>query len=276
MKKHIIFCLIFILIFSLGYFSRMTQVALQKQRQDRIVQHQRYISNVIVDNEKQSKKDDLVCKPVVPMDFSKYDLNDMDAINKIAEDFRKKYGKYGWEDIVSVKFYNDCDMAVKDFMNFLEFYDEFIDTHLVDFSYNTKHLINYPREKDQAYMINMARLLSRSYYKYGLNVYYSEWVFGIDISYSYMYEKFGAYLPSDWKAYLYALMPYDNSIDAYPGLFSVSKDEVQDFLKSLEDFKKKYPDFKYTEKLDGIIAYLNVSLKMYPKTKFYSYYTGVK
>ena len=181
------------------------------------------------------------------IDFSKFDVNDLDAARKATKYYQKVYkNKRGTKE------------ADEDYDKFWDFIIKFGSAQNEKISLQTELIDNSIQKQTEVY--------SEKYYKYGLAAQFDEGEFMLVPSRAYLYENFAPYLSKPYQE----LLKF-NASDAriiYDARYTISKSELENYLKFYEQLAQKYPEFSKKYDILGIINYYKEAIKHYPNIIF--------
>ena len=194
-----------------------------------------------------------------PIDYSMFDINDINAANQAVACYQLKYDqKRGTKE------------ADAEYAKFSDFYFNFENQQYQQSdvsSMSVEDVIGeqkYIEEKLKNPRLKVAiKKLTDNYYPYGLIVQYDESAFMLVTSNKYLYENFSEYLSEPQREFLKFYIQFDERI-IYDGHYIVPKSVLENNLKFYKDFKSKYPEFSKEHDIDKIIEYEIDAIKKYP------------
>ena len=169
-----------------------------------------------------------------PIDYSMFDINDINAANQAVACYQLKYDqKRGTKD------------ADDEYNKFRDFYWDFSRQHA------------YLSEGD-------FNDYSDVYYKYGILIVPGEDHYDAIMSYRYIYENISPYLSHGFQEFIRFNIIFDKTImrDLH---FHIPKSELKKILEFYIDFQKKYPELDDKLYIQESIKFYENGLKTYPR-----------
>ena len=209
--------------------------------------------------------------PVFAVDYSQFDLNDINAANKAVkayqEEFkdkkRTKYAKEGYDKFR--KFYLDFIMEqspkIEKEGEVLLYQPENISGSKIKFGRLNYRPLNGYRWVQP---LDIADRMTKKYSKYGLTVLFNENFFYASMNDDYLYKNFATYLSKEDKIIMKFDKKHFNKTWISDGHYAVKKEEIKAVLKFYKNFQKKYPEYSKEHNIESTIQEYEKGLRHYP------------
>ena len=187
------------------------------------------------------------------IDYSMFDVNDINAANQAVACYQMKYDKK-----------RGTKEAEKDYLEFVRYGFDFANSHFNDMEKEYSIIVNKGTFNISSVKI-IEELLDRYFYKYGLKAVYGELEFYPEVSDLYVYENIAPYLSKEWSVYLESETNFEHHISTFHGYFRITKCELEEILEYYKEFNKELPEFSKERGIPNSIKYYEKALKTYPK-----------
>ena len=177
------------------------------------------------------------------IDFSKFDVNDLDAARKATKYYQKVYeNKRGTKE------------ADEDYLKFRDFFWQFHNVQSKKIYLPYELIDNSVQKQIDAY--------SEKYYKYGLVAQFDEGEYMIVPSRRYIYENFAPYVSAPYAE----LLKFHSSDvrTTYDARYIIPKSELENYIKFYQQFIKKYPQFSKENNMQEVIEDIKRDIEHYP------------
>ena len=177
------------------------------------------------------------------IDFSKFDVNDLNALRKATKYYQKVYkNKRGTKE------------ADEDYLKFSKF--------SLDFYYAQYPKIDLPYELIDNSVQKQIDAYSKKYYKYGLVAQFDEGEYMLVLSNRYVYENFAPYVSAPYAE----LLKFHSSDvrTTYDARYIIPKSELENYIKFYQQFIKKYPQFSKENNMQEVIEDIKRDIEHYP------------